>query len=354
MGIGIALGLLFTGCRTKMVQDNSPINHFQVIGSHNSYKQAIEPALLDSLKKKYPQWINGLEYAHISLTDQLNLGLRNLELDVYADPEGGKYAHPQGLVWAPNQTPYNQDSVMNKPGFKIFHMPDIDYRTSAATLAIALSQLKAWSNAHPRHFPVFITLEAKNFAGDQATGKLTAKQEETMAAGFDRLDSVLLTGLGASKIMTPDDVRGKAESLNQAVLTTGWPALKDARGKFMFILDDHGVKRDCYIKGHSSLKGRVLFADAVPGTPESAALLRNDPHDPQIPGLVKQGYFIRTRADANTTEARNNDYSRFKAACQSGAQIITTDYYQPSTFFNSSYHIAFKDDSYRRVNPLWK
>lgn len=288
------------------------------------------------------------------MPDQLSLGLRNLEIDVYPDSQGGKYAHPKGLDWAAPVKPFDIDSVMMKPGFKIFHMVDVDFRSSAPTLEIALQQLKNWSDAHPKHFPVFITLEAKGPA-DQLQGENAPDAPEAFTSStFNQLDSALRAGLGDDKLITPDFVRGTYTTLNEGVTKGGWPKLSQVEGRFLFILDDAGAKRDLYMAGHPSLEGRVLFACAEPGTPESAAMLRNDPENPEISELVKKGYLIRTRADANTVEARANDYSHFEKACTSGAQMITTDYYQPSTFFNSPYHVVFADSTYVRVNPLFE
>ena len=106
------------------------------------------------------------------------------------------------------------------------------------------------------------------------------------------------------------------------------------------------------MQGHPSLTGRLVFVNAEPGTPEAAAMFRNNAEDPSIPGLVKKGYIIRTRADSDTKEARANDYTHFKKAQASGAQIITTDYYKPSSFFNSPYHIVFEDGTYVRSNSV--
>ena len=83
-------------------------------------------------------------------------------------------------------------------------------------------------------------------------------------------------------------------------------------------------------------------------------MIRNDPTDEQIPELVKKGYIVRTRADADTKQARKNNRSGFEAACTSGAQIITTDYYKKSTHFKSDYAISFADGKYFRANPLFK
>ncbi|MGE4586147.1 MAG: phosphatidylinositol-specific phospholipase C1-like protein [Mangrovibacterium sp.] len=345
--------LFFACCSQSEKLDDKPINQYQVIGSHNSYKEAIDPALLDSLKNMGLN-MDGLEYAHIPLSEQLDMGLRNLEIDVYADSRGGRYAHPKGLDLAPGQSPYNTDGIMNKPGFKVFHVTDIDFRSSCPTLEICLQQIKNWSDANPGHFPVFITLEVKgNIEGTAPQDERLTPSEKITAALFDKLDSAITAGLGEEKLITPDFVRGEYETLNEAITTGDWPTLKEAKGRFLFILDDKGAKRELYLSGHPSLKGRVMFVNTEAGKPESAAMIRNNPEDTLIPELVKQGYIIRTRADANTVEARNNDYSRFEASCRSGAQIITTDYYKPGTFFDSSYHIAFKDSTYTRKNLLF-
>ena len=132
-----------------------------------------------------------------------------------------------------------------------------------------------------------------------------------------------------------------------------WPTVKAAKGKFLFIMDAHDSKRALYLAGHPSLMGRVLFADVAPGTPEAACMILNNPQMPDIKSLVEKGYIIRTRADADTREARINDKTDFIAACYSGAQIITTDYYHKSTHFVSDYVVSFEGSKYVRVNPVF-
>ncbi|NJM25270.1 MAG: hypothetical protein HC859_07050 [Bacteroidia bacterium] len=72
------------------------MNQTQVIGSHNSYKIGIEKPLMDIILSERPE-ATGLDYRHISITQQLDLGLRSLEIDVLYDPEGGRFSHPKGL-----------------------------------------------------------------------------------------------------------------------------------------------------------------------------------------------------------------------------------------------------------------
>ncbi len=346
LGLALILALPVT---KKDLPDELHINRIQVIGSHNSYKKAIDPALFKMFQQKDSAAASTLDYEHISFSAQLDMGLRNMEIDVYADEKGGRWAHPKGLDWVPNQAPYDAEG-MNEPGFKIFHVPDLDFRSQAPTLKKGLQELKAWSEKHPDHSPVFITLEVKG--GGENNAKLTPAEEVT-AKTFDELDNDIRQYLGESHLITPDMVRGNYNTLEEAVTHDNWPTLKAAKGKFLFILDDHAKKRDMYIAGHPSLKGRVLFANAEAGTPEAAAMIRNNPKDPQIKDLVAKGYIIRTRADSDTRQARVNDRSSFEAACASGAQIITTDYYLKSTHFKSDYVVSFEGSAkYIRVNPV--
>src|SRR5262245_17319708 len=113
--------------------DRFRLNQVQVLGSHNSYKKAIEPALLQFLRKDDASKYESLEYSHITFAEQLDLGLRSLEIDVVYDPKGGMYAHPLGLTWIKDPAPYDPAGQMMKPGFKVLHVPDIDFRSHAYT-----------------------------------------------------------------------------------------------------------------------------------------------------------------------------------------------------------------------------
>lgn len=331
--------------------DSLKLNQIQCIGSHNSYKQAIDPALFALLTRLDSSRFNAIEYSHVSLTDQLNLGLQNLEIDVYADANGGKYAKPLGLTLAKGQQPYDSAGVMREPGFKVFHIQDIDFRSNCPTFRQCLAELKRWSDAHPNHYPVFITMNAKD---DTIKRPGFAIPEPFTTPVLNRLDSVIVAGLGRNNLITPDDVRGPSPTLEAAVLKNNWPTMRASKGEFLFVLDETGPKRAGYIAGHPSLKGRALFTNSEPGTPEAAFLILNNAisDGPTIREMVKKGYLVRTRADSDTKQARTNDRRNFDAACQSGAQIITTDYYAKSQFFPSDYTVRFPEGSYLRPNPM--
>ena len=150
-----------------------------------------------------------------------------------------------------------------------------------------------------------------------------------------------------------EHVRGDFATLELAVLTRGWPRLSEARGKIMFALDNTGGARGIYIAGHPSLQGRVLFTDSPAGTPEAAFMKRNDPlaNPGDIESLVKQGYMVRTRADADTVQSRNNDTTQRDAALSSGAQFISTDYPVPNLDF-SDYQVTLPGGGIARCNPV--
>ena len=170
---------------------------------------------------------------------------------------------------------------------------------------------------------------------------------------LDAIDAEIRSVFPDEQLILPDDVRGDAVTLELAVLEQGWPSLAEARGRIIFALDNGGEKRDRYIEGHPSLEGRVMFTDSPPGTPEAAFMKRNNPlSEPgHIEELVAQGYLVRTRADADTQQARDNDPTRREAALASGAHYISTDYPVPDPAF-SSYRVQIPGGGIARCNPV--
>jgi len=59
---------------------------------------------------------------------------------------------------------------------------------------------------------------------------------------------------------------------------------------------------------------------------------------------------VRTRADADTVEARSNDTARRDDALKSGAQYVSTDYMRPDTRL-SGYQARLPDGAIAVCNP---
>ena len=332
------------------------INQIQVIGSHNSYHSGFPPSARKFMEMRSPRGLHGLDYHHPPLADQLSSGVRQIEIDVYADAKGGRYAHPAILneltkAGLPPDAPYDPHHEMDKPGFKVLHMQDVDVRSTCMTLVDCLTDVRTWSKQHPQHLPIFILIETKEGKPRELPNAVTP--EPFTAPVFDALDKEIRSVFSPEEMITPDDVRGNLPTLVEAVHAEKWPTLAQARGKVIFLMDQRHVE-PIYTDGHPSLEGRVIFTNATPGAPDAAFTEENDGSLAEIDALVKQGYLVRTRADAETNQARTNDTTRRDLALSSGAQMISTDYprNEPSPW--TSYVVEFPDDLVARCNPVTK
>jgi hypothetical protein len=330
------------------------LNQIQVIGSHNSYHAGLPPSAAKWLEKLNPKAMEGLDYQHPTLDAQFDAGVRQVEIDIFADVEGGRFAHPANLkmiadAGLPADPPFDPQGLFLKPGFKVMHVQDIDYVSNCQPFTGCLETILKWSNAHPGHLPIFVLIETKEGAGRP----FQQKTEHFTPAVFDLLDKEIRSVFAPTRMIVPDDVRGSHATLNEAVLAGAWPTLDSARGKVIFLLDQRKAEAE-YVEGHPSLKGRVIFTNAEPGAPDAAFTEVNDPlKDPSlIPGLVKKGYLVRSRTDADTVQARSGDTRMRDAAMASGAQILSSDYYFTEKSRWTGYSVSFPDGKIARCNPV--
>ena len=329
------------------------LTDLQSIGSHNSYKMAIPEPVLAMISLSSPEAAAALDYAHLPLDQQLDLGMRQLELDLYHDPEGGRYGDPlwPRLIARPNANEQFDAAKHSPPGFKVLHVQDLDARSQCTRFVTCLSQINHWSLAHPDHVPLLILINAKQ---DEIEVPGATKPLLFDAAAFDQLDAEIASVFERSRLIVPDDLRGDSASLREAVLTTGWPALSDTRGRLIFALDESPAVVTTYMRGKTSLEGLTMFINSIGETADHAAYFTlNEPlsQSAEIQAAVKQGFLVRTRADADTVEARSGDTTRREAALASGAQYVSTDYYLPRPDF-SDYKVALPDEQITRCNPV--
>ena len=240
---------------------------------------------------------------------------------------------------------------MHTPGFKVLHSQDIDVHSNCATWLICLEEIKVWSDTNPDHVPILIMFNAKE--GGSAYPGVTPALDFTREA-YRALDGETLSVFPADRIIKPDDVREEFDTLREAVLAGNWPALDNARGKVLFALDERPEKVRTYMDGRSSLQGLPFFVNSISQQEDHAAYFTmNNPLGDQerIRDAVNAGFIVRTRADANTREARVNDTSRREAAFASGAQYVSTDYYVPRVEF-SDYTVSLPGGAAARCNPV--
>jgi hypothetical protein len=331
------------------------LNQIQVIGTHNSYHAGIAPNESKIWQAKYADAYKGLDYQHQPLPQQFDSGVRQIELDVYADTKGGLYAHPSGPSMVadaklPPDPDFDPNGVMNKPGFKVMHVQDVDYRSTCQPFTTCLKQVRQWSRAHPDHVPIFILVETKQ---GKPRGELHLTEPEPFTSStFDALDAEIRSVFPANETITPDDVRGNYDTLNEAVLAGNWPSLSSARGKVVFLMDQKAVG-PVYLAGHPSLRGRVLFTNSAPGEPDAAFIERNEGPASEITALVRKGYLVRARTDSDTKEARTNDTTVRDAMIASGAQLLSTDYplNEPARW-SGNFVVMLPGKAVARCNPI--
>lgn len=332
------------------------LNQIQVIGSHNSYHIAPHAELMRLMKLTTRRQAESLDYSHRTLAEQFGtLGIRQIELDLFYDPVGGHYSKPSlrstlmtlGREAGPDP---NAGGLLDKPGLKVMHVQDVDFRSTVPTFEIALDQIREWSKAHPDHIPIMILIELKD---DIITGLPTIPVKFD-AEALDEIDRAIDSAFPRSAVFVPDDLRGDFASLPEAISKRGWPELKQVRGKVMFAMDNEGSLRDMYIAKAPNLNGRRLFVTPPDEAHPSAAFFKiNDPVQDfeKIRKLVKSGFIVRTRADADTRQARTGDISQRDKAFESGAHFVSTDYPEPRPEW-SEYQVRFENGKAARINPV--
>jgi hypothetical protein len=293
------------------------LNQVQVLGSHNSYHAEPYPQVLAALRNVNVATAAGLDYGHRPLPAQFDLGVRQIELDVWADPAGGKYAHPslpQSLGIPPPDP-----AIMRAPGFKVLHEANIDTHSTCLTFVLCLRTVRTWSDAHRGHVPIMVDVEMKDPTATPAT--------------FDALDAEIRSVLSATDLLTPDDVRGNDPSL-------------------MFMLDNANFAA-IELAGHPSLRGRILFAPSAPGDGDAAVAKLNDPivDAAKIKAALAANMLVRTRADADTVQARADSTTMRQAALTGGAQFVSTDYEVPDPRFGP-YVVKMPGGTPARCNPV--
>ena len=356
----LAAGLLTMAALAAVAQTGKKqdklvhLNQIQVVGTHNSYNTGFAPSEEKYFSSHYPAAFHGVDYHHQSLQKQLDAGVRQLELDIVTDPKGGRFSHPKiveltkeaGLPADPDFDPKHE---MDKPGFKVIHLGDLNLRSSCQTFVGCLQDIRGWSKAHPKHVPIFLLIEDKQGRLSQLSGATTA--EPWTAETWDAMDAEIRSVFPEKELITPDMVRGKYPTLEAAVLAGQWPTLAESRGKVVFLLYNK-PSAPAYLAGHPLLQGRALFTNSEPGQPDAAFVERDKGEQDAISALVKTGYIVRTRADFNTDQGRKNDTARRDLTLASGAQMVSSDFPVSEPAPWTGYSVGLPGGLAARCNPV--
>jgi hypothetical protein len=315
-------------CVRPWLDANMHINQLQFVGTAESYKLAPSDAMLSLIRMGGKKDAEALDFGEPSLAEQLKAGARSLEFDVAYDPKGGLFKNPAGASMADELLDPSYVGAMSEPGFKVIHVLDVDFHSSCLTLKDCLVQVATWSRAHKNHLPILIVLHAN----DTKTPMPGATQPVPFDAdAFAALDAEIRAVFQPDELITPDQVKGSHADLREAALAGGWPKLGEARGKVMFLLEDKAERTDLYAGAAKSLQGRPMFVAADEDSPLASFICIENPVKDQarIATDVAAGFMVKTRADADTREARAGNTTRRDAAFASGAQIVATNFLMP-------------------------
>lgn len=262
-----------TAVADRSIADSTPLDRIQILATHNSYHKQAGPLQYFLIGLAQPGEPAKLRYEHPTLYEQLDAGVRGLELDLRS--------RGRRLV--------------------ISHAPMVDNRATCPDFRLALREIRIWSEHNPGHVPIHVLLELKEDWG-MLDPRLAPWDPDALA----RLDALVMEEFPAGGLLVPGDVRADA----------GWPALGEVRGRVLFIL--HVDKRITPMYG-----GGVLWRSGA-GEPGSRVQILNDPiaDAAAIRDSLARGDLVRTRADADLLR----DPVRARAARESGAQIVSTDY----------------------------
>lgn len=347
--------------------DTLPINQFQWIISHNSYRIGPTPKYANRMNKfpykAFKQW----DYYHTDLTTQLDsFNLKGLEIDLYHDPKGGRYyKRKTNVFFGGKQESYIQD--LKEPGLKVFHFTGMDYRTYNYTFKSVLEEVLIFSKNNPNHFPLFIMIELK----EKSVGnvfpfmlfghkKALSFDKEALLNVDNEIKEVFAEDM--NKLFIPDSLRENGKGLAQTLQEKGWPTLGELRGKIIFFGHAKEKTKELYLnlsKKENSLESRMMFLYLNTTHAEGAFVQVDNPNDTTIiKDALSKNLIVRTRSDVPVYEAQTGDYTRFNQAKKSGAQIISTDFYKPDYRANvsdewSDFHVIFDGDTTVRLNPYY-
>ena len=238
----------------ELVTSGRTFDQHCLFGTHNSTHQCSVFGWL---------LVSSWRFTHASLLDQLDDGIRTIELDIW----------------------YN----IGKKSWEVRHENLIDCLTTADTpegLEDTLRSLFAWSEAHSAHFPLVINLDIKGSFQDglgwaaPLIGRGLGGSCTNSESAYRKLQEVIEGVWGEDKVFTPRSLKehhGAPEmGLRECVSAYGWPQVGELKGKSIFLLNLYGkIKhsaRACdasffFVRGHDHCtdSDAIYFESGVQG-----------------------------------------------------------------------------------------
>ena len=285
----------------KAIEDGVKLNEIAILGTHNSYQTLATKEtrflmnIIEAITfEKFG--LNTFDFEMDTLTEQLEMGIRNVEIDIET---------------------LDKD---NKIEIKVTHNSIVDNASSAYDFTKAMEEIKLWSDNNPDHIPVIIIVEPKSFV-------IEVNGMKKFSLDYAKeVDKILENTLGDS-LLTPKDMLRDYASFKEMRENDDWLTLKEAQGKILVLLHDCDVT-ESYIALDESIKTQKMFPMLrYDDRNESytSFILENDVWNAdsrKAESIDECKLIVRTRAD------KYPDYSdeRYEVTENCGSQIITTDF----------------------------
>jgi Phosphoinositide phospholipase C, Ca2+-dependent len=279
---------------SSLIDPRLKLNHFAVVGTHNSYH------LANSINK----------YDHINIDEQFSSGIRQIELDIH----------------------------LMKDNFLIYHLQLFDDRTNCYCLLQCLDVIRQWMGNHRSHHPVYLFFEIKQmFYEDLLTGLSSGVQCEHFQQLKDQIDRIF----PAEVFVNPLEVQGDQPSIQAALEkqrrdelsgdytqhSYGWPTLLRSLGKLIpvFLDDVHQVSTRLYSQC-ASLRDFFFIAQSNPSHSYSSIItLSNVSHYFSLAQqILQQGQISRYLLSFGN----NRLLETYQQINKYSIHIISTDFFQ--------------------------
>ncbi len=303
----------------KAYADGVKYNEVAFIATHNSYQLPSVPAL-QKIFRDLETVTFGLvdssitSYRSDTLTEQFNVGIRSIELDV--------------------ETVVDGDDV----SFVCSHSPLLDMTSTCYDFELALEEIKMWSDANPGHLPITVIVEPKEFF------LLENGMRFINVRYANEIDRLLLEVFG-DKLITPAMMMGEHASLKEMREADDWMTLEECAGKVVVLLHDTDGVTGKYIKQDESIKTQAMFPMLrYKDRDKSYAsfLIVNKPKDIEKNAqelIFEKNLVVRTRVDSYGS---HNEEDR-RLTLESGAQILSTDYPPKTDMTDVPYVVDFSN-----------
>lgn len=267
------------------------LNEIQYLATHNSYKKMSTALgrLFVGLGDSFDE-ARALKYSYKTLTEQLSLGIRSMELDVR----------------------YRQDK------FILNHVPLVDNSSIAPDLALALEEINLYSVHNPNHLPIILIFEMKD---DWMMLDPRLKTFDSLA--LMQFNTLISQSFG-NRLYAPHHLVVDNLSVKETIMTHGWPEVSTLLGKIICVMHPSSINH-AYRGLSFSLDEQALFIGSHQDDinhDDASFIIHNDVDVTSIQTLVLAGYIVRTRID----ESLNYREERKDMAILSGAHILSSDF----------------------------